>query len=190
MLEQLTPPAAEVLTSADVTLRAQLRLEPGETDEDGLIDAQAAAARVYVEGYTRRALLPQSWRLTLAGFPACEIALPLAPVIEIEAVRYTQADGSLAALDPGAFRLMRIAGRHHAAPAFGAAWPASAQGGEVQIDFRAGYTDAAAIPAPILQAMRLTAAHYFRHREGVEKGDLAALPLGAADLLAPFRVFS
>ncbi|GGF82818.1 head-tail connector protein [Mameliella alba] len=189
MLELLTEPAAEVMTSADPILRAQLRLEEGETEEDALIDALAVSARMHVERYARIGLLPQTWRLTLGYWPACALAFPRAPVRSVEAVRYTQSDGSQAVLDPADYELTKAGPTAGLAPAFGKSWPAIPHRGRVEIDFSLGYDDAAAIPAPIKQAIRLEVAHLFANREAVAQGGLAPIPLGVADLLAPYRLF-
>lgn len=190
MLELLTAPAAEVMTSADLILRAQLRLEAGETEEDALIDELAATARHHVEKYARVGLLPQVHRLTLPFFPREPITLPLGPLRSVDAVRYTQANGALVELEVSGYRITRTGPLASVSPAFGQAWPASACDGAVQIDFAVGWDDAAAIPTPIKQAMRLEIAHLFLHREAVAQGGLAPIPMGVADLLAPYRVFS
>jgi uncharacterized phiE125 gp8 family phage protein len=61
----LTAPAAEPLSLAEA--KAFLRVE--HDDDDGVIAALIAGARLYVEGQTRRALLTQTWRLVLDAWP-------------------------------------------------------------------------------------------------------------------------
>ena len=57
----LTPPAVEPLTLAEA--KSYLRVDT--VDEDDTIAALIAAARLLVEAYARRALITQSWRLSL-----------------------------------------------------------------------------------------------------------------------------
>ena len=59
--------------------------------------------------------------------------------------------------------------------------------GGIVITFTAGYGPAAAdVPADLVQAVRLLAAHFYEHRDG--PGDTSALPAAARVLLAPYRV--
>lgn len=42
-------------------------------------------------------------------------------------------------------------------------------------------------PPPILQAVRLLVGHWYMHREAVTQGQLAEVPFGVAQMLAPYR---
>jgi uncharacterized phiE125 gp8 family phage protein len=61
----LTAPAVEPLSLDEA--RDYLRVETN--DDDALIGALIAGARIHVEAQTRRALITQSWRLSLDAWP-------------------------------------------------------------------------------------------------------------------------
>ncbi|TCT02818.1 putative phiE125 gp8 family phage protein [Tepidamorphus gemmatus] len=182
------PPAAEPVALADI--KTFLKIE--HDDDDALIGALIAAARLHVEAAVRRVLVSQGWRLTLDAWPppagaGRQIDIPLGPVLAI---------GSLAVLDPEGV----------AVPLDPAAWTADTAGiparllvrdapppgvplGGIRIDYTAGYGDPAEVPAPLVQAVRLIAAHWYETREPVAFGGPANMvPETIAALIAPYRV--
>lgn len=191
MLIDLTPPVAEPMASSDAALRAQLRLDPGETEENALIDALCATARAHVEALTGRRLITQTARLIAGEFPGVNFSLPVAPVSAIAAIKYTNAAGELATLAPADYRVTQSGPLWGLAPAYGKSWPALRDGGEVQIDITVGFgADLSAIPADLAQAMRLIVAHLFQNREAVSEGQFFDLPIGVRDMCARWRVFT
>jgi uncharacterized phage protein (predicted DNA packaging) len=46
------------------------------------------------------------------------------------------------------------------------------------------------VPADLLLAQKLVAAHFFQHREATAAGNIQEVPLGVRDLLADFRDMS
>ncbi len=178
----VTGPTDEPVTLDEA--RAHLRLDA--TSEDGLLTALLTAARASLEAETRRAFMTQSWRLILDEWPGATVTLPIAPASAVTAVTINDVDGTRAvaaslyqtALQGDAPRLTRVA-----------AWPLPTQRvGGIAIDFTAGYGGAAAVPAPLKQAILLLAAHWFENREPVALGERAeVLPLSVAALIAPYR---
>ncbi|HEY4343039.1 MAG TPA: head-tail connector protein [Parvibaculum sp.] len=175
----ISGPAEEPVTLAEV--RAHLRLDG--TGEDALLTAFITAARAVLEGETRRAFVTQSWRLLLDEWPGAAVRLPLAPSAAVTAVMI---DG-VGALDP-AFYQTALAGDEPRIVAAGT-WPAPLRRvAGIAIDFTAGYGDAAAVPAPLKQAVLMLVAHWFEHREPVSFGDAPAeMPLAVSALVAPYR---
>ncbi len=183
----LTPPAAEPL-ALDET-RAFLRVE--HTDDDELIAALIAGARIHVEAQTRRALIAQSWRLVLDAWPADgRIDVRPAPLQAVTAARVFNGEGAAQTIDPQAF-----------VPDLGASalafmpWALPAPGrmaAGIEIDVTAGYGDSAlAVPEPLRQAVRLLVAHWYENRSVVAAAASGALlPAGVAALLAPYRMVS
>lgn len=184
----LTAPAAEPLTLDEA--RAFLRVETDDDDET--IAALISAARLYVETQTRRALLTQSWRLTLDAWPADgRIAVRPGPLRELTAARVFDLEGNATALD-----------LQHFVPDLGACalvvapWavmqPTQIAAG-IALDVSVGYGDTALdVPEPLRQAMRLLIAHWYENRGLVVPGAmrLAALPASVAALIAPYRMVS
>ena len=96
----LTPPAAEPLALDEA--RAFLRLDTHDDDE--IVVALIAAARLHIETQTRRALITQGWRLTLDAWPADgRIAVRPGPLRDLTAARVTDLAGNATALDPQHF---------------------------------------------------------------------------------------
>ena len=80
----LTAPAVEPLTLAEA--KAYLRVET--PDDDDLIAALIAGARIHVEAETRRALITQSWRLSRDAWPPDgRLSVLPAPLQTLTAVR-------------------------------------------------------------------------------------------------------
>lgn len=175
----ISGPAEEPVTLAE--LRAHLRLDTG--DEDAVLTAFITAARAVLEGETRRALVTQVWRLLLDEWPGAEVKLPLAPVA---AVTEVTVDGP-GALDP-AFYETALQGDEPRIVAAGV-WPRPMRRvAGIAIDFTAGYGDAAAVPAPLKQAVLMLAAHWFEHREPVSFGEARTeIPATVSALAAPYR---
>jgi uncharacterized phiE125 gp8 family phage protein len=181
----LVPPAAEPLTLAE----AKLYLRVDHDDDDALIAALVAGARKLVETATRRALLTQTWRLTRDAWPkGGRVKVLPAPLRAVVAARVYDADGVPQAIDPAVFALDTAA----APGVIGFALPGVPVPGlpvaGIALDVAVGYgADATAVPAPLVQAVRLWLAHFYEHR-GVET-DIGP-PAAIAALVAPFRVLA
>ena len=187
----LTGPAVEPVTLAEA--KAYLRVE--HDDDDDVIAALIAGARVHVEAQTRRALITQSWRLVRDAWPRRR---PHRRACRRRCARSRRARLSARRLDAGDRR--RSVRRRHGGGARGAvvrvrvrcrrraaSSPASSSTSTV------GYGDAAAdVPEPLRQAIRILVAHWYENRGLIAIGaDVAVLPADAsAALIAPYRVLS
>lgn len=204
-LTLVTPPAAEPVTLAEA--KAHLRVEIA--DDDALIADLVAAARQAAESHTRRALITQTWRLTLDRFPgkplpwwdgvregadvpepANAIELPRPPLQSVTSVTaYDDADAAtvMAATDyfvdsdhePG--RVVLRSGK---------TWPVVLRvAAGVEIEYVAGYGAATDVPEAIRQGLLLLVGHFYENREAVAAaGAVSELPLGVAALWRPYRV--
>src|SRR5882724_2855783 len=90
----LDGPAVEPVLLAEV--KALLRLDGN--DEDDLIGALIAAARVAVETEIRRVLIAQSWRAIVESLPPGGVMLPIVPALSVEAVRAIDSTGAATVL--------------------------------------------------------------------------------------------
>ncbi len=173
----LEGPAVEPVLLAEA--KAHLRLDTD--DEDDLVGALIAAARVAVETETRRVLISQSWRAIFETWPADGVILPVVPVISVDEVRAIDAEDAATVLDaedyefdPADFSvtLDQITATDH-----------------YEIDFTAGYgTSGVDVPQPLRQAIRLLVTHWYENRSAISLDDtLAATPLGYRELIAPYR---
>ena len=179
----LTAPAEEPLSLDEA--RAFLRVEHGDDDE--LIAALIAGARIHVEAQTRRALITQSWRITADAWPDDgRIAVRPAPLQALAAARVYDGDGNAQAVDIQAF-VPDLAGSALAFPLWALPSPGRLAAG-IELDVTVGYGDTAlTLPEPLRQAVRLLVAHWYENRGLIGTG-AAVLPAGIAALLAPYRM--
>lgn len=181
----LTAPAAEPLALDE----ARLFLRVEHTDDDALIGALIAGARLHIEAQTKRALITQTWRLALDEWPASgRIGVRPAPLQAVTAARVYDADGNAETLDLQSF-VRVLDGTEIAFVPWAMPAPGRLASG-IELDLRVGYGDAAVlVPEPLRQAMRLLVAHWYENRSLVADGT-AALPETAAALIAPYRMLS
>lgn len=122
-----------------------LRVTNG-TAEDDYIESLMRTSYREAEATTWRALLPQTWKLSLSKFPCLYIQLPMPPCIEVESITYTDVDGVEQAWDgsPLPYDVVIPSGpkakKAEIWPAYGEEWPTTrVQPRAVEITFRAGY---------------------------------------------------
>ena len=179
----LTPPALEPVSLAD----AKHFLRVAHDDDDEVIAALIAAARVHVEAQTRRALITQAWRLVIDAWPADgRLKVLPAPLAALDAVRVHD-DSGATGLDLQSFVVDKAGSQLVFAP-WAMAQPGRAAAG-IEVDITAGYGDAASdVPEPLRHAVRLLIAHWYENR-GIA-GPGGTLPATVAALIAPYRMLS
>ncbi len=180
----LTPPAVEPVSLAEA--KAWLRVE--HDDDDEVIAALTAGARLHVEAQTRRALTIQSWRLSLDDWPQNgRIAVRPAPLQSLDAARVYDPEGMPHDIDTQAF----VPDLTNSALVF-APWALPAPGRNaagIELDVTVGYGDAAAdVPEPLRQAIRLLVAHWYENRGVASAGPVNLLPGNVAALIAAYRM--
>jgi uncharacterized phiE125 gp8 family phage protein len=185
----LTPPAVEPLSLAEA--KDYLRVE--HADDDDVIAALIASARAHVEAATRRALITQTWRHSRDAWPRDgRIAVLPAPLKALVGARVYDQDGTPQEIDLESFVVDTVSAPGVVAfPPWSVPSPGRAVAG-VELDVTVGYGDAAAdVPAPLALATRLLLAHWYEYRGVVApNGATATLPMGVAELIAPYRVLS
>jgi len=183
----LTAPALEPLSLAEA--KAFLRVET--SDDDDVITALIAGARLQVEAQTRRALITQSWRLNFDAWPDDgRLYILPAPLQALTAARVFDFENIAQPVDAAAFVLDKGASALIFAP-----WALPAPGraaNGVELDVTVGYGDAAIdVPEPLRQALRLLVAHWYENRGLVTTGaNYSTLPQTVAALIAPYRMLS
>lgn len=179
----LAGPAEEPVTLAEA--KAFLRLD--DEAEDGLVSTLITAARLHVEGITGRALMAQSWRVVLDGWPVDRsVKLPVMPLVSVTAVTAYDADGvghevPLAQFWPESGKLllpMNVAGM-----------PMLRERRGIEVDYVAGFgSEPGDVPADIRQALLALVGYWFEHRDAViVAGSGAVVPSGFDRLVAPYR---
>lgn len=183
-------------TTEPVTLaEAKNHMRVSHQDEDGLIDALIPAARQWVEHFTKRALVDQTWQLTLDAFPAAELWIPRPPLMSVTSIDYTKQDGTSDSVDSSIYIVDtdHLPGR--VALADGESWPSDdlQSIAAVIVTYQAGYGSSADdVPRPLRHAVLMLVGHLYEHRETVVVGgggNDVELPLASRALAWPYRVF-
>lgn len=182
-VHRVSPPAAEPLTLAEV--KAHLRVDLA--DDDALITRMSQAAREWVEAETGRALITQSWRLSLDDWPQGDAVTLLRPPVQaIVQVRTIGTDGAPTVWDASGYALS-FGAEPQRLIRKSASWPSTARKtGAIEIDLTCGYGAAGAdVPAALRQAILVAASRLYERRGG-EANELAMNQAFA--LIAPYKV--
>jgi uncharacterized phiE125 gp8 family phage protein len=141
----ITPPATLALSLAD----AKDALKIDTSDQDAQVESWVAGITAHAEHLTGRALVTQSWRVTLDAFPdAIELAHP--PIIAVLSVKFIDTDGAQRTLDPQDYVLDKESEPGYLVPARGKSWPATAdQINALQVEYTCGYGVASDVPKSI-----------------------------------------
>lgn len=196
-LTRTSAPAAVAVSTADM----KTFLKVDHSDDDDLIDSIVSAATEQLDGergLLGRALITQTWRLTLDDFP-CDtwanrhgsIWLPLPPLQSITSINYTDIDGNSQTVATSVYDVDTDSEPGRVFLKSGQSWPSVKDiPNAVQITFVAGYGDAASdIPSPILLAIKNLALRAYDLRAPVLTGTIATeLPWGLRQLISPYRL--
>jgi uncharacterized phiE125 gp8 family phage protein len=182
----LTPPAVEPISLAE----AKLYLRVEQDDDDALIASLIADARMHVELSTHRALIAQTWRFVHDAWPSAGwLALPKAPLRQLIAARFYDAQNVAHTIDPQAF-VVDTAGAVLGFVPWGLPPPGRRIAG-IEIDVELGYGAAAAdVPQPLRQAIRMMVALRYEHRSFADTDKASTWIEAIQAQLAPYRVLS
>ncbi len=195
-LELISGPAIEPVTLAEMKLHLRAY---SSTTADSQIEGLIQGGREFVEEYTGRVMIDQTWRLTLISgnpsyiggdsvtgyFPVYlawrnwiirnQIFIPKSPVLSIVSVSTVASSGEVTEIDPANYSLRDE----------GSKWPRvvgvngnSLIAAELRVEFRCGFADqtvspptgAEVVPERFKQSIKLWGeAHYDRDRDMMEK---------------------
>jgi len=188
----ITPAIGEPITLAMARKQCRVDAEgsPPAHEDDDLIEVFIAAAREWCEAYTGRIFSPTVVEVAFASFPAGAMTLQSGPVLAVESIAYTDADGNAATVDPLTY------GIDDDATAIvlndGELWPSAI--GTVTVRYTVGYSlddDSpllAPLPKSIKTAMLLIIGHLYRNREASVERALTTIPMGVTFFLGPFKL--
>lgn len=183
----LAGPAEEPVSLARA--KAWLRVE--DDAEDGLIESLVMAARIHLERVTGRALMTQSWRVVLDGWPGeGVVTLPVSPLIALSGIRAYDAAGDATELALGQFSV--DAHRTPAAvfvPGTVAGMPVLRERRGIEIDYVAGFgTEPEDVPNDLVQAVKTLVGYWYENRDGVILGaESHFVPAGFERLVSPYK---
>jgi uncharacterized phiE125 gp8 family phage protein len=184
-IAELTPPAAEPVTLAEV--KAHLRLDAA--DEDALLAGLMRAAREHLEGETGLALIARTFRLYLDDWPAARvIQIARGPVQTIETVTVYDAAGMPVEADTAGYVLDGTARPARLVLPQRPSTTRAVNG--IEIDFTAGFGESGAdVPDTLKRALLLHVAAMFELRGVLSLDDQpGAVPQGYDRLIAPYRM--
>ena len=183
-LALITPPDSEPLLLGEV--KNDLRID--DDDNDSFLEGLIVVARDFVESETNRALVLQTWELSLDSF-AAEIMLPKPSLISVVSVSYVDTAGAVQALDPSVYQVDSRSVPGRLRPAYGEQWPATREEmNAVTIRFTCGYGSRLQVPRGIKKAMILLIGHYFKNREETTDRKQYTLPNGIQALIGPYII--
>ena len=177
-LKLITGPTGTPVTLAE----AKAQVSQDLSDDDTLLTAFIATASEFAEQVTGRALLPQTWEVTLDEFPVTLIGYPDAilltrvPATAVTSVSYTDLAGVTQTLASSAYAFRNDDDFGYATVScVGTSWPDSL--GNVKVRYTAGYANAAAVPASIKTwiLLQVGALYVNREAEQVARGTLVQL---------------
>ncbi len=181
-LKLVTPPEVEPVTLAEA--KAHLRLET--TADDAFVTSLIPAARELVEIFLRRALITQTWELTLDGFPwnrylvysVSAIDIPRPPLQSVEWIKYTDTAGQVQTMRPDQYVVDASSDQMgRVALAWTEFWPLTRYTiNSVAIRFKAGYGDSPEdVPPGIRLAICRQVSDLYENREDVVIGQSVSL---------------
>lgn len=195
-LKLITAPANAPVTVSEV--KAFLNVE--HSDHDTLIGTLIDAVTADIDGprgFLGRALIAQTWDLTLDEFPDDDepIEVPLPPLISVTGVYYTDAAGVEQTVDAADYIVDTYSQPGRIALPVSGTWPTPAvQANAIRIRFEAGYQTADSPPADDLPADLRLAIYYkvadaYTRRGTVVEGTVSILEAAARERLGRHKVY-
>lgn len=179
------------VTSEPVSLddqKAHLRMD-GD-DDDAYIASCITAARQWVEGQTKRAIMPQTWDYSIDyhwpfKYGTNRIELPLNPVAaqtspSTVSITYVDSDGATQTLAQTQYTLVGRTHGSYIVPAYNVTWPTIRHVPDaITVRFQAG---SSTVPQELHRAIMVLAGHYYENRETTE-----GAPDAVEALISPHR---
>jgi uncharacterized phiE125 gp8 family phage protein len=174
-LTRTVSPGTLAVTLADA--KKQCEVADSDTAHDSHITRLIHAATSDVERHTRRALVTQTWRLSLREFPhyshvnKSRVHLPRPPLQSITSIQYVDDNGNTQTLSSSLYQVTADAKPGYIEPAFGESWPTLRPETveAVSITYLAGYGSEANIPAEFKNVIFELVAFRFMNRGDVQQ---------------------
>jgi len=177
-LSLVTAPSSEPVTLDDQ--KAHMRLDGDE--DDAYVGSCITAARQWIEGQTKRAIMDQTWDYGIdyiwpVKHGAHRIDFPLNPIAaqgspETVTITYIDADGASQSLASTQFIIANRTHGSYIVPAYGVSWPAVRwQPDAITLRFVAG--DSSTIPVDLKQAVMILATQFFEERDTSKGASMA-----------------
>lgn len=181
-----TDATTEPVSTSDAKLF--LRVLDETTDDE--VAALVKAARMRVENECEIALINQTWTLKCDSFPDC-FWLPRPPLSSVTSITYLDGSGVSQTLASSVYTVDTTSRPGRVYLAYGQTWPTTySVRNAVTVTYVAGFgSTAASVPAPLVHAVKVFAAHYHEHREPVVVGtSVSPMPESAMSLIHAYRM--
>jgi uncharacterized phiE125 gp8 family phage protein len=176
-LRLITAPLTEPVSLAE----AKQQCHVDGTDHDGLLNTYISAARSFVENFTGRALVSQTWEQVLDDFSDA-MMLPRGPVLSVTSIKYFDTAEVEQTLAADQYVLDNVSDPAWVVRPEGVTYPDVAVGvNNVIIRFAAGYSP---LPAEIKAALLILISSWFDNRS------TGLIPQTVYDLLSNHRSFA
>ena len=150
-----TEPTVEPLSVDD----AKTHLRITSNDDDIYISSLINAARKYIESYTGRVLITQTWDMYINAFPIDDtpIEIPKSPLSSVTSITYVDNAGASQTLSSSVYTVDTDSTPGRVYLAYSQAWPATRdQRKAVKVRFVAGYGSSGdSVPEAINHALML-----------------------------------
>lgn len=173
-------------------VKIALKMDTATSVEDALLNSYIKVARIECEGKTGRALVPQTWELTMDAFPSGGIQLHYPPLSTSTAsvrIEYINSSGSTASMDTTSISLDWDSEPAWAFPLYGESWPIPlATPNAVRVQFDCGYKisgTAVTTPEPLKTWIKMRVGSLYENREHItpRSEEMLELPRSAFDAL-------
>jgi uncharacterized phiE125 gp8 family phage protein len=155
-------------------------------EDDDLIASLITMARKTVEHRTRRALITQTWTLTLPCWP-CDsvIRIEKPPVQSIGHVKFYDTTGVQQTISSSNYQVIaKPDSPGRVIPISGYSWPGLYDREEaIEVEFTTGYGGVTDVPEEAKQAMNLLIAERYENREPTVVGNIVSSIPGAVESL-------
>lgn len=143
-------------------------------DQDSIFERLVASVTAQLDGrdgWLGRAIMPQTWKLYLDGFPCRQIQLPFPPLQSVTSIVYVDTAGASQTLSSSLYEVVTAAEPGLVQPIYGGSWPsARVHKNAVTITYVAGYADSASVPPELQSYILAMVEHYWRNRGAVVTG--------------------
>lgn len=185
MYKLKTAPASEPISRTE----AKLFLKVTHSSEDALIDNMVTAARQFLEAFTKRSFVTQTWQRFLDWFPF-EIELYQGTVASVTHIKYIDENGANQTLDSSLYQTDLISNPARIQRAVDQDWPDIEWGrlNAVEVQYIAGLDTV--VDQNVIHAIYLLLGHIYANRQDVVVGSqVNKMPKGSEYLISSLRLF-
>lgn len=185
-----TRTVAPTETPIDVALLKE-HLRISSSDQANVLPLYLESAVAWVEKFTGRSLMPQTWRATFPHFPERAWLPFAAPFTAISSVTYYDTDNVSQTLASSVYTVPADSEPACLMLVSGQSWPSLfCRDDAVTITYTAGYAQASDVPTPLRQAVLVLAGHFYENREAVLVSAISKeMEFTVTALCMPYRLF-